>query len=182
MKRRCRGNKGGRFKLSTKKTDPVIGERQSQLMAVISTKGDPNLVSEKVLSALYGSVYTLKFQLKKQGIDFKVGKLIGRWPDAHLVPKDQWTGIWGLQIPPGTTKLPQKSGDYPVKIEIWEYGTVAEIMHIGPYSEEGPTVERLHNFIAENGYKLTGVHEEEYLTQPTAKVVKTIIRYPVVQA
>jgi hypothetical protein len=42
-----------------------------------------------------------------------------------------------------------------------------------------PTVERLHKFIADSGYEVTGVHEEEYLTKPDAKVVKTIIRYEV---
>ncbi|MDF9408395.1 MAG: hypothetical protein A4E52_00451 [Pelotomaculum sp. PtaB.Bin013] len=158
---------------------PVLIEKQPQLMAVITTKGDPNVVMEKAMPALYGAVYHLKFQLKKQGIDFKVGKLIGRWPDAHLVPQNEWTGIWGLPVPSGTTELLQKSDEYPVRIELWEYGTVAEILHVGPYSEEGPAVERLHNFIEENGFEITGSHEEEYLTKPTSKVVKTIIRYPV---
>ncbi|MBM2850090.1 MAG: hypothetical protein HW418_3032, partial [Anaerolineales bacterium] len=54
-----------------------------------------------------------------------------------------------------------------------------EILHIGPYSEEGPTIQRLHEFIAASGYEIAGVHEEEYLTTPKAKVQKTIIRYPV---
>jgi hypothetical protein len=148
-------------------------------MAVITTKGDPNKGMEKAMSALYGSVYALKFQLKKEGVEFKVGKLIGRWPDAHLVPKEEWTGIWGLPVPAGTTELPQKYEDYPVKLENWEYGTVAEILHLGPYAEEGPTIEKLHRFIEENGYEIAGIHEEEYLTKPDSKVVKTIIRYPV---
>jgi len=56
---------------------------------------------------------------------------------------------------------------------------VAQILHIGPYSEETATVERLHKFIAENGYKIAGIHEEEYLTKPEAKVQRTIIRYPI---
>ncbi len=162
-----------------KKSNPVIKEKEPQLMAVITTKGDPNTVMEKAMPALYGSVYTLKFQLKKQGVEFKVGKLIGRWPDAHLVPKDEWTGIWGLPVPPETTELPQKSNEYSVRLENWEYGTVAEVLHIGPYTEEGPTVEILHNFIEENGYEIAGIHEEEYLTKPDSKVVKTIIKYPI---
>lgn len=52
-------------------------------------------------------------------------------------------------------------------------------MHLGPYDAEMPTVERLHQFIAEKGYEIAGAHEEEYLTRPTAKVPKTIIRYPI---
>lgn len=54
-----------------------------------------------------------------------------------------------------------------------------QIPHLEPYSEEPPTIARLHEFIAANGYQIAGDHEEEYLTRPTAKVPKTIIRYPV---
>jgi len=56
---------------------------------------------------------------------------------------------------------------------------VAQILHIGPYSEEIATVERLHKSIADSGYEIAGVHEEEYLTRPEAKIQKTIIRYPI---
>jgi len=76
----------------------------------------------------------------------------------------------------------QPEGEVPgteVKIETWEYGTVAQILHLGPYDEEGPTVERLHKFIEDNGYGIAGMHEEEYLTTPDAKVIKTIIRYSI---
>jgi hypothetical protein len=52
-------------------------------------------------------------------------------------------------------------------------------LHIGGYDQETPTVQRLQKFIADNGYEVAGAHEEEYLTKPDAKVVKTIIRYPV---
>jgi len=57
-------------------------------------------------------------------------------------------------------------------LETWNYGTVAQILHVGPYSEEEPTVKRLHEFITENGYEIAGIHEEEYLTPPKAKVQK----------
>ena len=159
---------------------PVITEMPAQTMAVVVTKGDPNVVGAQVFPALYGAVFTLKFQLKKSGQgDFKVSGLRARWPDLHILPKDQWTAYWGLPIPDGTTEIPAKVPEPEVKIEVWEYGTVVEILHLGSYSEEGPTVEKLHAFIAESGDEIAGVHEEEYLTRPTAKVVKTVIRYPV---
>ena len=159
---------------------PVITEMPAQTMAVVVTKGDPNVVGAQVFPALYGSVFTLKFQLKKAGQgDFKVSGLRARWPDLHILPKDQWTGYWGLPVPDGTTEIPAKVPEPEVKIEVWEYGTVVEILHLGSYSEEGPTVRKLHEFIAESGYEIAGPHEEEYLTRPDAKVVKTIIRYPV---
>jgi len=164
---------------STSAKDPQILEMPSQKMAVVYMKGDPNKVMPGFLPVLYGSVYKLKFELKKRGIEFKVDKLRARWPNAYLVPKDEWLGICGLPIPEDTTSLPQKVPGIEVKIEQWDYGTVAQILHIGPYSEEHATVERLHEFIAENGYKIAGVHEEEYLTKPEAKVQKTIIHYPI---
>jgi len=149
-------------------------------MAVVYGKGSPNKVFPELMPALYGSVYTLKFDLKKKGLPtFKVSGLRARYPDAHLVPMDEWTHIIGLPIPEDTTSLPQKVAGTEVKIETWKYGTVAQILHLGPYDQEYPTVERLHKFIEESGYEIAGVHEEEYLTTPDAKIPKTIIRYSV---
>ena len=162
------------------KTEPQILEMPAQKMAVVSAKGAPDKVFPLVLPALYGSVYTLKFDLKKKGLPtFKVSGLRARYPDVHLVAKDDWTVITALPIPENTTSLPQKVASAEVKIETWEYGTVAQILHLGAYDEESAAIERLHRFIAESGYEIAGMHEEEYLTRPDAKVIKTIIRYPV---
>ncbi len=160
--------------------EPRIVEMPPQKMAVVHGKGTPDKVFSELMPALYGSAYTLKFDLKKKGLPtFKVSGLRARYPDAHLVPKEEWTHIIGLPIPEDTTSLPQKLPDIEVKIENWDYGTVAQILHLGPYSEEGPTVERLHQFIEESGYQIAGDHEEEYLTTPDAKNPKTLIRYAV---
>lgn len=162
------------------KTEPQILELPSQKMAVVYGKGAPDKVFPQLMPALYGSVYTLKFDLKKKGLPtFKVSGLRARYPDAHLVPMDKWTHIIGLPIPEDTTSLPQKVPGIEVKLETWEYGTVAQIIHLGPYDQEYATVNHLHKFIEGSGYQIAGVHEEEYLTKPDAKVVKTIIRYPV---
>ncbi len=171
---------------AARQTEPRIVRRPRQKMAVVITQGDPAEALAQAMPALYGSVYRLKFGLKKAGKEtFKVGALFGRWPDAHLRPREQWTGIWGLAIPGRTRALPQlePGAGQPaaaVSIETWDYGpAVAEVLHIGPYSAEGPTIQRLHAFIAASGYAIAGLHEEEYLTSPRAKVQKTIIRYPV---
>ena len=149
-------------------------------MAIVYAKGAPDKVFAEVLPALYGSVFTLKFDLKKKRLPtFKVTGLRARYPDAHLAPKEEWTHIIGLPVPEDTTSLPQTVVDPRVKIDTWDYGTVAQILHLGPYDEEDATVERLHRFIEDNGYKIAGPHEEEYLTRPNVKVPKTIIRYPV---
>ena len=162
------------------KTDPQILEMPSQKMAVVSAKGAPDKVFPELMPALYGSVYTLKFDLKKKGLPtFKVGGLRGRYPDSLLVPRDEWTYIIALPIPEDTTSLPQKVSGIEVKVETWEYGTVALILHLGTYAQEQPTVERLQKFIEDSGYEVAGIHEEEYLTSPDAKVPKTIIRYQI---
>jgi len=162
------------------KTEPQILEMPSQKMAVVYAKGAPDKIFPEVLPTLYGSVYTLKFDRKKKGLPaFKVSGLRTRYPDAHLVPKEQWTHIVALPIPDDTTSLPQKAVGTEVKIDTWEYGTVAQILHLGPYDQETATVERLHRFIEDRGYEIAGPHEEEYLSRPDVKVPKTIIRYPV---
>ncbi len=63
---------------STAKKEPQILKMPSQKMAVIYTKGDPNKVATESISALYGSVYKLKFDLKKKGVEFKVSGLRAR--------------------------------------------------------------------------------------------------------
>ena len=159
---------------------PQILEMPPQKMAVVYGKGTPDKVFSELMPALYGSVYALKFDLKKKGLPtFKVSGLRARYPDAHLLPIEQWTHIIGLPIPEETTSLPQKVPGVEVKLETWQYGTVAQILHLGSYDQEQSTIERLHRFIEENGYEIAGAHEEEYLTTPDAKVPKTIIRYVV---
>lgn len=157
------------------KVDPIT-------VLTITSVGDPNH-SEEVFNALYGTAYTTKFKVyKPTGKEMKFGKLIGRWPDAHLKPKDKWTGIWGLPVPDFVkqTDLIQKDSKRLIKVEVWKYDEVAQILHKGPYSEEGPTVTMLHDFIEDNGYEISGSsHEEVYLTSPDAKDQKTIIRYKV---
>jgi hypothetical protein len=162
------------------KTDPIILEMPSQRMAVVQGKGSPDKVFAKIFPALYGSVYTLKFDLKKRGlVSFKVGCPRARYPNAELSPKGEWLIIAGIPIPDDATSLRQREPGTQVKIETWEYGTVAQILHIGPYDQETESIERLHQFITANGYEITGPHEEEYQSRPDAKVIKTLIRYQV---
>lgn len=160
-------------------TEPVILDLPDLTVATVTSVGDPNVVGTWVFPALYGAVYALKFALKKHGIVMAMEPLRARWPDAHLRPKDEWTALWAIPVPEGTTALVQKNPDVPVTVAAWSYGTVAQILHKGPFSEEGPTVARLHAFIEASGYEIAGPHEEVYLTRPDAKEQKTLIRYQV---
>jgi len=162
------------------RNEPEILKMPAQKMAAVYARGTPGQVFPLVLPTLYSSVYTLKFDLKKSGgTSFKIDGLRARYPDAHLVPMEEWTNVIGLPVPEDTTSLPQKVGGTEVKIETWEYGTVAQILHHGSYDQEYNSVERLLHFITDNGYEIVGVHEEEYLTRPDAKDHRTIIRYRV---
>ncbi len=162
------------------KTDPQIIPMPDQKMAVVRGRGAPDKVFAEVMPALYGAVYTLKFDLKKRGLEtFKVGALRARYPDAAAKDKKDWAIIAAIPIPDDTKELTQKVPGVKVAIETWKYGTVAQILHLGAYDQETANIERLHKFIAEQGYEIVSDHEEEYLTRPSAKVVKTIIRYVV---
>lgn len=160
------------------KLEPKILQMPPQKMAIVRGKGSPDEVFPEIMPALYGSVYTLKFGLKKEGLPtFKVTGLRARYPDVLTAPKSEWTIIVGLPIPENTTSLPQKVDGIEVKIETWPYGTVAQILYLGAYDQEEASIERLLKFIGDSGYETAGDHEEEYLTRPDAKVPKTSIRY-----
>lgn len=72
-----------------------------------------------------------------------------------------------------------------VRIEPFAEGRVAQVMHIGPYAAEGPTIDHLHAFIGEHGYRPAGRHHEIYLSDPRRSAperMKTVIRQPIVEA
>ena len=71
-----------------------------------------------------------------------------------------------------------------IRFESYHEGEAVQIMHIGPFSEEGPTIERVHDFIHESGYKRFGKHHEIYLSdirKAAPEKWKTIIRQPMRQ-
>ncbi len=162
-------------------TEPRLRRMPPTRMAVVHTRGDPNVVGKDVFPALYGAVYTLKFDHKKKGKDdVPVAAPRARWPDADKrVPKERWRGIWGLPVPARTRSVPQKLPAVPVAVESWTYGMVAEILHKGSYASETGSIERLRAFIQASGYEIVGPHEEEYLSRPNVKEPKTVIRYEV---
>lgn len=163
------------------KTGPEIVELPSRTMAVVRTVGDPGELGETVFKALYGAVYGLKFALKKQDIQFKVEAPRARWfagENWRDVPREAWEAAWAIPVPEGTVELAQKVPDRPVQIEVWDYGLVAQVLYTGEYADEGPAIDELHRFIAEQGYEIAGPHEEEYLSRPGAQA-KTIIRYQI---
>ncbi len=69
-----------------------------------------------------------------------------------------------------------------IRFETYHEGLSAQIMHIGPYAAEEPTIARLHSFIRDNGYELNGKHHEIYLSDPRRTAperLKTVLRQPI---
>ncbi len=159
--------------------EPEIYQAPAQKMAVVHTRGDSNLVKLQAMRSLYGAVYELRFNLKTEGHKFKIKALRARWPDTRITQRDEWDIAWGLPIPEETTSLTQQVPDIKVEIEVWEYGMVAQVLHVGPHDAEPETAQRLHDFITASGYDVAGAREEEYLTTQNAKIQKTVIRYPI---
>jgi len=83
----------------------------------------------------------------------------------------------------------QQKKDLPglvkLRLERYHEGRAVQIMHLGPYAEEAPTIQRLHAFARDNGYQLRGKHHEIYLSDPRRTAperMRTVIRQPVQQA
>ena len=96
-----------------------------------------------------------------------------------------WQGAAALPLPINITSAPNlEHKELTAGIVTWKYGNMAEILHIGAYEEEGPSVQKLNAFIEKQGYEIVGLHEEVYLRGPGTPFCKpenyyTIIRYPV---
>ncbi len=166
-------------------TEPQLVTLPDVTVAVVHTKGDPNAAGAEVMKALYGAAFALKFDLKKRGVDMRIEAPRARWNVAPD-PEDPSTlqGDWALPVPDGTSEadLVQRSQTHHVSIERWTYGTCAWVVHLGGYEEEQPTIDRLCSFIEGAGCAVSGLHEEWYVSPPSAKVPKTVILYPVCEA
>jgi hypothetical protein len=68
-----------------------------------------------------------------------------------------------------------------LRLERFREGPAAQVMYVGPYAAEGPTIQQLHEFIGSEGHSLAGKHHEIYLSDPRRSApekLKTIIRQP----
>jgi hypothetical protein len=161
--------------------EPRITKMPDQKMIEVVAQGDPNLVGSKAFKLLF------KAYFKVPGVSKSMNQPPrARW-DGDMNVKSSWTGYYALPVPDGTTSLPpvDPEAGYQVRLTTWEYGDVAEILHIGPYAKETPTIQKLHQFIKQQGYEIVGYHEEEYLKGPgmffkgNPEKYWTIIRYQV---
>jgi hypothetical protein len=171
---------------------------------MVDGHGDPNTAQayQDAVEALYAVAYKLKFMSKKQvGKDYVVAPLEGLWwagdMEMFTAKRDKSTWDWTMMIMQPEWITPemfeqavaevQKSKALPalskVRLERYAEGLAVQILHIGSYDAEAPTLERLHReFIPQNGYVEAGKHHEIYLGDPrkvAPEKLKTVLRQPV---
>jgi hypothetical protein len=161
---------------------PRITEKENAGVIEVTAKGAPAGISGKAI----GFLFKVYFKIKEAPKGPKMPAPRARWPMPKEVPETEWVGMFAMPVPAGVTSLPHVEPPSGIKVALttWEYGEVAEILHVGPYNTENTTVEKLHRFIEDSGYEVAGPHEEEYLKGPSfiptspAKYL-TVIRYRV---
>jgi len=188
------------YDASAKKVEVVDVPQMNFLM--IDGKGDPNTSQafQDAVEALFSVSYTLKFMIKKgkEAIDYGVMPLEGLWwaddmSQFSTQNKDNWKWTLMIMHPKYVTanlvneaiEQVKKKKDLTalpkIRFEAFSEGKAAQTMHFGPFPDEGPTIEKIHNFIKENGFKFYGKHHEIYLSdirKGNPANWKTIIRQP----
>jgi hypothetical protein len=173
---------------------------------MVDGHGDPNVAPayQAAVKALYGVAYRIKFMSKRElGIDYVVPPLEGLWWAEDMAAfntlRDKSAWDWTMMIMQpawiGAEMVDQarqevaKKKDLPgleeLRFELYHEGLSVQILHLGSYEDEAPTLERLHSeFMPQHGYRPNGKHHEIYLNDPrrvAAEKLKTILRQPVVQ-
>ena len=170
---------------------------------MIDGQGDPNTAPayQAAVEALYSVAYTIKFLLKEDPAtdDYVVPPLEGLWwvedmTQFTMADKDAWSWTMMVMQPPWVTAEvveqaraeAERKKDLPAlpKIRFAPYheGLSVQILYVGPYDQEEPTIRGLHAFAADQGYALRGKHHEIYLSDPRRTAperLKTVIRQPV---
>jgi hypothetical protein len=185
---------------SAKRKPEIIDVPAGKFLTILG-KGDPNSEEyQQALQALYGLSYSLKFDQKAKDRDYQVMHLEGLWwieggifDLNNPAPRQSWRWKSMIRQPDFITEevveeirpdVREKRGLKvdEVKLEIFHEGLCAQVLHIGPYSEEGPTIQLLHEYIEEKGYQKRGDHHEIYMSDPRRSKpenLKTILRHPI---
>lgn len=175
-----------------------VPEMQYMMVDGQGPPGNPDYVS--AVEWLFATSYAIKFISKgKLGRDYVVPPLEGLWwaDDMSVFTsddRDAWRWTMMIMQPEwispalyqeGLEKSSAKLGTPlpSLRLESLFEGTSVQILHLGPFAEEAPTIERLHTeFIPQNGFVENGQHHEIYLSDPRrveqAKL-RTVLRQPV---
>jgi hypothetical protein len=170
----------------------------------IDGQGDPQSGDsfQASMEALYGVAYAVRSNLKKapDPVEYIVPPLEGLWwmtDGSRFSVEDRDTWSWTLMIPQPDMvtsdmfeearvqvqkKKKKLTTVQEIRFDLHEEGLSAQILHAGPYDQEGPTLSALHRYIALNGYHPDGKHHEVYLNDPRRSApdkLRTILRQPV---
>lgn len=169
---------------------------------MIDGQGDPNNKEFKnAMEAIYALSYNLKMKIvKKEKLenDYVVPPLEGLWHKEDMSTwsiddKDSWEWTIMIRIPDYVSEnqidrafeivknYKNPTSLSKIRVDKYNEGNVAQIMYVGPYSEEGSTIQKLHQAIIDKGFQLFGKHHEIYISDPRrvdASRLKTIIRQP----
>ena len=179
-----------------------VPEMQFLMIDGMGSPGDSQEYQE-ALATLYPIAYKIKFLSKGNGKDFVVPPLEGLWwadnmEDFNEGNRDNWKWTMMIMQPDwideelfneaveiSVSKKPElKKLISKLRFEKFKEGKAVQIMHIGPYSEEGPNIQKIHDFIHQNGGSFNGhnlKHHEIYLSDPRKakpENMKTVIRQP----
>ena len=143
---------------------PRLTHLDAQRMLVVEATGDPNVVSAGAIKLLFATYF------KTNGVSrmHPPPAPRARWPRSLDTPGIEWVGRYALPVGEQVTEVPAVSAPdgLRVSLETWEYGDVAELVHIGPYNNEEHDISYLQEFVAALGYRVIGDHEEEYVRGP----------------
>lgn len=182
----------------------VVVDVPEMQFLMVDGHGDPNVALEyqQALEAVYAVAYKIKFSSKKQlGKDYVVPPLEGLWWAADMETfttardKSQWDWTMMIMTPDWISseifaevfetvrKSKNPAALEKLRLESYHEGPSVQIMHIGSYDEEGPTIIEMHkDFLPQNGYRENGKHHEIYLGDPrrvAPEKLKTVLRQPV---
>lgn len=155
-------------------TEPHTFMLMDRFMATIMATGDPDRLGSEIVPVLYEAVNELR-----ERRPFELEPLRARWADGANFTRTERPAMWGLPVPMQFDSIPQPDPQHVVRIEIWEYGNVAEILHEGSRAERGRAIDMLNRYMRDEKLEVIGPYEEEYLSPPDAAVPKTLIRYRV---
>jgi hypothetical protein len=166
--------------------------------------GDPNTAPAytAAVETLYAIAYRAKFISKGElGRDYIVPPLEGLWWAEDMRSftsardKRSWSWTMMILLPEWITPAiyaracedvarKRAPANLPaLRMEAYCEGLAAQIMHIGPYDDEGPTLARLHGeWLPQHGYAENGKHHEIYLSDPRRAApskMRTVLRQPI---
>ncbi|MHB8288420.1 MAG: GyrI-like domain-containing protein [Acidimicrobiales bacterium] len=169
---------------------------------MVDGHGDPNtsIAYHEAIEALYGASYSVRSVAKARlGKLNTIGPLEGLWSADDLTAfrkRDKSAWDWTMMIAQPewvTAALVEEALSAArkkrlpalglIRLEHYAEGRSVQILHVGAYDDEGPTLERLHrDFLPASGFVPRGRHHEIYLsdarrTEPAR--LKTILRQPV---